>query len=86
MPMNITLKPEHEQFIQTQIARGRYHNPDELINEAIQLLERQEQRLEELRGAVVIGTEQIQRGQVTDGETVFAQLQEKLNQISQTDV
>jgi antitoxin ParD1/3/4 len=79
--MNITLRPEHEQFIQNQIARGRYLNPDELINEALQLLERQEQRLEELRHAVAIGTEQIQKGQVTDGEIVFAQLQEKLDQL-----
>jgi antitoxin ParD1/3/4 len=79
VPMNITLRPEHEQFIQNQIARGRYLNPDELIDEALQLLERQEQQLEELRHAVAIGTEQIQQGKVTDGEIVFSQLQERLS-------
>ena len=82
--MNITLRPEQEQFIQAQIERGRYHNPDELINEAIQLLERREQQLEKLRHEVAIGTEQIRKGQVSDGEAVFDQLQEKIDHISQS--
>lgn len=83
--MDIILRPAQEQFVQAQIARGRYHNPDELINEAIQLLERREIQVEELRRAVAIGTEQIQRGQVSDGEAVFDQLQKKINRMSQLD-
>lgn len=36
--MNIQLKPEDEQFIQTQIARGKYENPSEVISKALKLL------------------------------------------------
>ncbi|MEH2055474.1 MAG: type II toxin-antitoxin system ParD family antitoxin [Nostoc sp.] len=82
--MNISLKPEHEQFIQSQIQTGRYANVEELMNEALKLLQAREQRLEELRGKIVIGKEQIARGEVTDGEIVFAQLQEKINKIAES--
>jgi antitoxin ParD1/3/4 len=82
--MNISLKPEHEQFIQSQIQAGRYANAEELMNDALKLLQAREQRLEELRGKIVIGKEQIARGEVTDGEIVFAQLQEKINKIAES--
>jgi antitoxin ParD1/3/4 len=76
--MNISLKPEHEQFIKSQIENGKFTNVDEVISEAFKLLEAQS-RLEELRQKIVIGTQQIANGQVTDGEIVFARLQEKIN-------
>ena len=81
--MNIQLKPEHEKFIQKQMASGRFNNVDDVINEAFQLLEERERRLEELRQKIAVGTEQIERGQVTDGEVVFERLQEKIRQISE---
>jgi antitoxin ParD1/3/4 len=82
--MNISLKPEHEQFIQSQIKAGRYANAEEVMNEAFKLLQAREQRLEELRQKIGIGKEQIARGEVKDGEIVFAQLQEKINQIAES--
>ena len=81
--MNIQLKPEHEKFIQKQMASGRFNNVDDVINEAFQLLEERERRLEELRQKIAVGTEQIERGQVTDGEVVFERLQEKIRQIAE---
>lgn len=81
--MNISLKPEHEQFIQSQIQNGRFTNADEVISEAFKLLE-QECRLQELRQKIAIGTQQIASGQVTDGEIVFARLQEKINRIAES--
>lgn len=80
--MNITLKPEYEQFIQTQLAAGRYAAIDDLISEALLLLMQREQQLADLRQKIAVGTEQILHGQVTDGETVFNQLQEKLDRLS----
>ena len=47
--MNISLKPEHEQFIQSQIQAGRYANAEDVMNEALKLMQAREQRLEELR-------------------------------------
>ena len=81
--MNITLQPEIEQFIQAQIATGRFANAEDVINEAFKLLQEREQRIEELRQKIAVGTEQIAKGQVTDGEIVFARLQEKIRKIAQ---
>ena len=75
--MNITLRPEQQKFLQTQLESGAYVNPDDLINEAIALFAAKHQKLRELKQMIAIGTEQIQRGEVTDGEEVFDQLQAK---------
>ncbi len=81
--MNIQLKPEHEQFIQAQMASGRFTNADDVINEAFKLLEERERRLQELRQKIAVGTEQIAQGKVTDGEVVFERLQEKIRKIAE---
>jgi antitoxin ParD1/3/4 len=81
--MNIVLKPEHEQFVQKQLAKGQYVTVDELIGTALALLSDQEQRLEALRQQIAVGTEQIQQGRVVDGEAVFDRLQAKISQMSQ---
>jgi antitoxin ParD1/3/4 len=75
--MNISLGQEQQEFIQTQVQAGVYNNPDDLINEAIALLAEKHRKLSELKQMIAIGTEQIQRGEVTDGEVVFDQLQAK---------
>lgn len=82
--MNIALKPEYQQFIQSQIEKGNYANVDEVISAAFRLLEERERRLEELSQKIAVGTEQIARGQVTDGEIVFTKLQEKINNIAES--
>lgn len=84
--MNISLKPEYEQFIQAQIQSGRYATVDEVIGAAFKLLEQKEldytRWLEETRQKVAVGIEQINRGEVLDGEVVMAQLQEKLRKVN----
>ena len=84
--MHISLKPEYEQFIRSQIETGNYASADEVINEAFQLLLEREHRLTELRQKVAIATEQIANGQVTDGEAVFVKLQAKIDRIADSDV
>ena len=81
--MEIKLKPEQEQFISDQIKKGKYQNAEQLISEALNLLEKKLTKtdkitLEELRQKIEIGREQIAKGQVTDGELVFSRLQDKL--------
>lgn len=79
--MSISLKPEHEQFIQSQIEKGKYANADEVISEAFRLLEERERQyeqwFEETRKKVAIGIKQLDQGEGLDGEVVVAQLQEK---------
>ncbi|MEH2165178.1 MAG: type II toxin-antitoxin system ParD family antitoxin [Nostoc sp.] len=81
--MKITLKSEIEQFIQVQIASGKFASAEDVINEAFNLLQERERRIEELRQKIAVGTEQIAKGQVTDGEVVFARFQEKIRKIAE---
>ncbi|MCC3419511.1 MAG: type II toxin-antitoxin system ParD family antitoxin [Microcoleus sp. PH2017_29_MFU_D_A] len=84
--MNIVLKPEYEEFIRSQIQTGKYGSVEELIGEAILLLKQREQRIEELRQKIEVGTAQIAEGKVTDGELVFARLQENIDKMQQSGV
>lgn len=81
-PMNVSLTPELEQFIQSQVESGKYTSADEVIMASIKLLEERERiykgRFEELRKEIMIGIEASERGEVVDGETVFRELREKL--------
>ena len=86
--MNVTLTPEQENYLRSQLKGGNYDSVQELISEALQLLEEKnralkQQRLAELRQKIASGTEQIAQEQVTDGEVVFARLQEKIRSISE---
>lgn len=83
--MNITLSSEQEQFIQSQIARGKYTNIQQVIDSALKLLEKQdrnyEQWLNETRQKVKVGLEQLERGDKVDGEVVIAQLEAKFQRM-----
>jgi len=80
--MNIQLKPEEEQFIQTQIARGKYENPEAVISKALKLLVEWEEGyqnwVEATRQKVEVAAEQLDRGEGIDGEIVVERLREKL--------
>ena len=63
--MNILLNSEQERFIQAEIANGRYETVEQVVNEALKLLEnynrhKDEKHLEEIPQKFVIGSEQIQ--------------------------
>jgi antitoxin ParD1/3/4 len=80
--MNIRLKPEDEQFIRAQIAKGTYENPEEVISKALKLLEEcdkdYQKWVEETRKKVEVAVEQLDRGEGIDGEVVVERLREKL--------
>ena len=83
--MNINLSSEQEQFIQSQIVRGKYTNIQQVIDYALKLLEKQDQNyeqwLDETRKKVQVGLEQLERGDKVDGEIVIAQLEAKFQRI-----
>ena len=82
--MSISLTPELEEFIQNQIATGKYASTEEVIIAGIKLLKEREKiyqgRFEELKREIAIGVEDSERGEVVDGEVVFRQLEQKLQQ------
>jgi antitoxin ParD1/3/4 len=79
--MYIQLKPEHEQFIQAQIATGKYEQPEEVIDIAFRLLEKLNteyaQWIEETRQKVDVAIEELERGEGLDGETVVMEILER---------
>lgn len=79
--MEISLTPEVEQFIQSQVESGKYASADDVILAALRAFEERERiykgRFEELRGEIAIGVEASERGEVVDSETVFSQLQQR---------
>lgn len=90
MQLTVSLTPEQYQFIQEQVQNGRYPSADEAIALALELLEESiylenednqrhyQKWLEETRKKIAIANEQIARGQVVDGEEVFARLRQKI--------
>lgn len=80
--MPITLQPEQEQFIQTQLATGRYINATEVIAEALQLLEKRnhyDRWVEELRNKIDIAAAELDRGEGIDGEIAINQLRARIH-------
>jgi antitoxin ParD1/3/4 len=79
--MSISLTPELEQFIQNQVASGKYTSTEEVIIAGIKLLEERENiykgRFEELKQEIAIGVEQLERGERLDGREVIEKLRQK---------
>ena len=82
--MPITLPPELEQFIHSQIASGKYDSVDEVFLAGIKLLAERERlyqgRFEELRCEVLIGVEEAAQGKLLEADKVISGLQDKLQQ------
>ncbi len=80
--MTIILQPEQEQFIQVQLATGRYASASEVIAAALALLEQRnhyDRWVEDLRDKIDLAAAQLDRGEGVDGETAIAQLRFKLH-------
>ncbi|MDY6783856.1 MAG: type II toxin-antitoxin system ParD family antitoxin [Cyanobacteriota bacterium] len=79
--MNIRLKPEHEQFIQSQVASGNFTDREEVIDTAFRLLKKLQgeykQWIEETRNKIDIGIAELDRGEGLDGEIVLSEILEK---------
>ncbi len=79
--MNLTLRPELENFIQQEILAGKYASPDEAIEAALSLLQSKnstDRLATELRGQIDIAVAQLDRGEGLDGEAVIGNLRAKL--------
>ncbi|HWL95591.1 MAG TPA: hypothetical protein VNT79_18880 [Phycisphaerae bacterium] len=71
--MNVGISADNEQFIATSLGSGRYTDSAALLNEAIALLKRRD----EIIRAVDAGVDQLDQGDVVDGDHVFNRLAEK---------
>lgn len=77
--MALTLTPDLEQRIATRLESGRFRTAEEVVAEALSLLEARETRrseaLSRLRERIAVGLEEVRRGDVIDGDEFFDQLE-----------
>ena len=81
----IQLTPEIEDLIAQQIKTGKYQDDLAVIQEGLSLLAERDRiyrgRFEELKREVMIGVEELRRQEGINGEEVFSELEEDLQQI-----
>ena len=79
--MNVSLTPEHEQFVQTKVESGRYNSASEVVREALRLLEEHERaraaQLAEFNKELGRRLTSLDRGERVDPAKVRARLQRK---------
>ena len=79
--MNVSLSTELEHFVAERVKYGGFKSESELIAEAIHALQEREAVLakerEWLRKELQIGIDQINRGEVIDGEVAMERLRQK---------
>jgi antitoxin ParD1/3/4 len=76
--MSVELTPELDGLVQSIFRCGQYRDQNEVLGEALRLLQRRDQ----LRRDVDAGIEQLEEGQGIDGEKVFARLDAKASAIA----
>ena len=60
--MSVTLKPDLEALVRQKVDSGLYHDVDEVLSEALELLDRRD-RLQSLRASLAEADAQIDRGE-----------------------
>jgi antitoxin ParD1/3/4 len=75
--MNISLTPELAEFVKSRVASGRYQSDSEVVRHGLRLLEEHELALAELRKKIAKGIDQADRGELLDGQAVFAKLKKR---------
>lgn len=86
--MNVSLTAELEKVVKDKVESGLYNSASEVVRESLRLLKEQdmlrEMKLENLKKEIQIGFDQIERGEVRDGEEVMAELKAKFeNRVKQ---
>ncbi len=73
--MNITLTPEQEELVRTKLKNGSYKSANEVVQEALRLLEERDRTHRLLRKKIDKGLESLGRGEAVDGEEFFKELE-----------
>ncbi|MEN8150778.1 MAG: type II toxin-antitoxin system ParD family antitoxin [Planctomycetota bacterium] len=81
--ISISFTPHQAEFLASCVESGRYQSTSEVVREGLRLLEDHLERrgieLERARALIREGSEQLDRGQVIDGETFFREWDEELD-------
>jgi antitoxin ParD1/3/4 len=80
--ISISFTPEQAAFLAGCVKSGRYQSTSEVVREAVRMLEhqieRREAELARVRAMIQEGADQLDRGEVVDGETFFLEWDEEL--------
>ena len=81
--ISVSFTPQQAEFLAACVASGRYQSASEVVREGLRLLEDRQQRrqaeLERARALIQESAEQLDRGEVVDGETFFREWDEELD-------
>jgi antitoxin ParD1/3/4 len=82
--VNVSITPELDAFLQNRVKSGRYQTTSEVVREALRLLERHEkerdQAFRQLKTKLERGGGQAERGELLDGDEVFDELREMIEE------
>lgn len=70
--MNVRLTPQQQEFIESQVAEGRYLSNSEVIREGLRLLQEETEWRAELRHKIAEGMMQSRAGKLVDGKGAIA--------------
>ena len=82
----LPLPPDLEQFVQDQLAQGKYQSAADVVSDAVRLLREREERLAALRSDIDRGVDQLDRGEYItlesedDIDAFFADIEQRANQ------
>lgn len=80
--MDVSLTPELKQFVQERVASGQNQSANDVILDALRLLQsrqrQDEEKLDWLRAAVAEGIASLDRGEGIPGDEVFRRLYARL--------
>lgn len=86
--VNISITPELDAFLQSRVQSGRYQTTSEVVREALRLLERHEHERDEtflqLKAKLQRGADEADRGELVDGDQVFDDLREMIDERRRT--
>jgi len=78
MSMNVHLSPELKEFVEGEVATGRYSSASEVIREALRLLLDERRWREDVRSKIASGLAQAKAGKLIDGETAAKRLRKRI--------
>jgi antitoxin ParD1/3/4 len=82
--VNISITPELDAFLESRVKSGRYQTTSEVVREGLRMLERHENERDEaflqLRKKLERGASQAERGELIDGDAVFEELREMIEE------
>lgn len=84
--ISISFTPEQAAFLAGCVKSGRYQSTSEVVREAVRMLEHRiehrEAELARVRAMIQEGADQLDRGEVVDGETFFREWDEELEELA----